>query len=98
MPKKNSNGEWIVPKRTQWVIIVFIIVSLASWGWVASERLKAKGVEDVKIQVEEMAPEVKLNVKFRIKTGVRLEYIEKSLDRMMDKMGVQKPLKQGGEQ
>lgn len=96
MPKKNSNGELIVPRRTQWAVIVFVIISLASWGWMAREKLKAKGIEDVKAQVEEMAPEVKLNVKFRIETGIRLKYMEESLNRMMDRMGVQRPPKQGG--
>lgn len=96
MPHKNDNGEWIVPKRTQWAIIVFIIVSLASWGWVASERLKAKGVEDVKTQVEIMAPEVKINTEFRIRADERLENIDWKLELIMKKMGIANPPKQGG--
>ena len=91
MPHKNDNGEWIVPKRTQWAIIISLIFLFATTAWGLSEKLKARGIEENKTNIERMVIKVEVNTEFRIDTNRRLQNIERRLDAIAEKLGVANP-------
>jgi len=100
MPKRDGNGNWIIPKRVIWGFISAIIFLLftTAWGWkddLGQEKLQGIKAEIKIVQniVKKNRTAMTINTEFRIDTNRRLQNIEQRLDAIAHKLGVSAPPK-----